>query len=94
MIGPSYRPFSLLGMVLAGPLLAGCGGGPEFYTVSGTVTFRGAPLPAGEIRFAPDARRGNEGPAVVARMRPSWLIFMSGGNAPGATGSPCEKNRP
>lgn len=55
-------------MVAAVPLLAGCGGGPEFYQVSGEVTFRGVAIPAGEIRFAPDGRRGNEGPAVVARI--------------------------
>lgn len=46
----------------------GCTGraGPMRHTVSGTVTFRGQPVPAGTIAFEPDARKGNRGPAGYA----------------------------
>ena len=40
--------------------------GPARHTVSGTVTFRGQPVPAGTIAFEPDARQGNRGPAGYA----------------------------
>ena len=36
------------------------------YTISGTVTYKGAPVPAGEIRFTPDTSKGNKGPPVLA----------------------------
>jgi hypothetical protein len=49
----SYRP-RLLTLGLAGLLLAGCGpAGPPTYEVSGTVTWNGQPLPAGDIIFQP-----------------------------------------
>lgn len=44
----------------------GCGDDGK-YTVSGSVTFQGKPVPAGEIRFTPD--RGNKGPVVLARIK-------------------------
>jgi len=34
--------------------------------VSGTVTFRGEPVPTGTIAFEPDASQGNDGPAGYA----------------------------
>lgn len=37
------------------------------YTVSGSVTYKGQPVPSGEIRFTPD--KGNQGPAVLARIK-------------------------
>ncbi|MBN2293266.1 MAG: hypothetical protein JXM70_12620 [Pirellulales bacterium] len=41
----------------------GCGsGGPERFDVSGTVTFNGQPIPAGQVFFTPDASKGNSGP--------------------------------
>ncbi|MEW4564447.1 hypothetical protein AB1K70_18045 [Bremerella sp. JC770] len=49
-------------------LSIGCGlnaDGPSRYEVSGTVTFDGQPLPYGEITFAPDGSRGNQGPGAV-----------------------------
>lgn len=54
-----------LSMVLA--VAAGCGrpSGPSRYDVSGTVTFRGQPVPSGSIVFEPDAARGNSGPVSV-----------------------------
>lgn len=43
--------------------LFGCGpGGPERFHVSGQVTHKGQPVPAGTIIFEPDFSKGNDGP--------------------------------
>ena len=62
----SCRQWALLCMLAA--LLAGCGGppGPPRYRVRGTVTCGGRPVPAGEVLFSPDGRRGNKGPQGIA----------------------------
>ncbi len=53
-------------LILATVLLSiGCGDDGE-YAVSGAVTFKGEPVPAGEIRFSPDTSKGNGGPMVLA----------------------------
>jgi hypothetical protein len=46
--------------------LNGCNRSPPSYHVSGTVLFKGQPLPAGEIFFEPDASKGNQGPQGYA----------------------------
>jgi hypothetical protein len=38
-------------VLLLGSMLSGCGGGREAATVSGTVTYKGKPLPAGKVSF-------------------------------------------
>ncbi len=50
-------------------LLVGCGGPRKIrprYSLSGKVTYRGAPVPHGTIFFQPDGAKGNNGPAVSA----------------------------
>ena len=47
-------------------LATGCGDDGKF-TVSGTVTFEGEPVPAGEIRFTPD--KGNKGPIILTQIK-------------------------
>lgn len=47
-------------------LSMGCADDGKF-EVSGTVSFKGKPVPAGEIRFTPD--KGNKGPIVLARIK-------------------------
>lgn len=50
-------------------LISGCGSaesGPTRYEVSGKVTYKGQPVPYGEIMFEPDSKKGNQGPAVTA----------------------------
>jgi len=48
----------------------GCGGaasdGPRRYTISGTVTYQGQPIPVGTISFEPDTEKGNSGPGSMA----------------------------
>lgn len=48
--------------------MAGCSKqtGPPRYSLSGTVTFRGEPVPLGTIAFEPDTSQGNRGPAGYA----------------------------
>ncbi len=62
------RQATSIAMMLASVLLlAGCGsGGPAQHNVSGQVTFRGEPVPAGVVRFLPDTAKGNQGPAGYA----------------------------
>lgn len=55
---------SLLGAIL---FVAGCGDADSAqHHVSGRVTFRGRPVPAGVVRFLPDAAQANQGPAGYA----------------------------
>ena len=52
--------------------LTGCGeatgDGPRRYPLSGTITYNGAPLPAGKIYFEPDGAKDNSGPMVAAEI--------------------------
>jgi hypothetical protein len=53
---------------LVGCLALGCGG-DKTYRVSGKVTFKGQPIPAGRITFTPDNTKGNKGPAGYAEIK-------------------------
>jgi len=55
----TMRPLSLLCVTL---FLVGCGSNTGLYEVSGTVTFKGAPLDHGTIRLEPeDTKEGRPG---------------------------------
>ncbi len=58
-------------LVGVGLAASGCGGssGPARYRVSGKVTFKGQPVPAGRITFEPDAAKNNSGPAGYAEIK-------------------------
>lgn len=50
--------------------IAGCGKSRiERYDVSGTVTYAGKPIPAGQVLFQPDSKRGNRGPATIVQFK-------------------------
>jgi len=53
---------------IAGVAVCGCSRnkGPERYSIRGSVTFKGEPVPLGQIAFEPDASQGNEGPGGYA----------------------------
>jgi hypothetical protein len=51
-----------------GCLSLGCGG-DKTYRVSGKVTFKGNPVPAGQIYFIPDGAKGNSGATGFARIK-------------------------
>ena len=56
-----------LGYVLL-PLLVGCGGSSG-NRVSGKVTFKGQPVPAGKVYIAPDTAKGNSGQTGYADIK-------------------------
>ncbi|MBN2295923.1 MAG: hypothetical protein JXM70_26060 [Pirellulales bacterium] len=52
------------------PIAVACSkGGPLRYQVSGKVTYKGQPVPAGRILFQPDESKGNNGPPAAAAIR-------------------------
>ena len=53
-----------MAFVLAGAL--GCSKQNNVFSVSGTVMYKGQPVPKGEIMMLPDSTKGNRGPSVVA----------------------------
>ena len=66
---------------------AGCRAeGPERFQVSGEVTFGGKPVPAGVIRFLPDTRKGNSGPAGYAAIDNGR--YNTAGSGRGTVGGP------
>lgn len=71
-------------------IAAGCGPGvdpgPERFDLSGTVTFKGAPLPAGKITFTPDTEKGNKGPAGFATIENGR--YDTSGAGKGTVGGP------
>ena len=64
------RLAAFLGVFGCAFALSGCGdrSGTQ-YNVSGTVTFGGEPVPAGQILLAPDTSKGNSGPATIVTIR-------------------------
>lgn len=73
----------VVGFVIPGviALAAGvCGGetGPRRHAISGTVTFKGQPVPAVQIVFELDASRGNRGPAGYAEITDGWYSTHMG----------------
>lgn len=63
---PSWRLLAAAGMLLL--VAAGCGRteGPQRYSLRGAVTFKGEPVPVGQIAFEPDTSQGNRGPGGYA----------------------------
>jgi hypothetical protein len=59
---------ALVFVLLLAALPAGCGG-ERIYNLSGTVTFQGKPVPAGQIVFEPDPSAGNSGPPAFAKIK-------------------------
>ena len=42
--------------------------GPTRYSLKGTASFKGKPVPAGRVLLAPDGTQGNRGPAAYAQI--------------------------
>jgi hypothetical protein len=58
---------ALLGAVVAIP--TGCRSEKKLAQLTGTVTFKGQPVPAGYISFMPDGSKGNQGTVKVAQIK-------------------------
>lgn len=66
--------------LLALGLMAGCAReGPRQFDVSGMVTFRGQPIPAGVIQFDPDIANGYDGPQGFAQIKNGVFDTRLGG---------------
>jgi hypothetical protein len=60
-------------------LVAGCNRGPEMYSVSGTVTYDGKPLPAGQVFFEADVTKGHDAPQGFAYVKDGRFDTAQGG---------------
>ena len=68
-------------------VIVGCGkSGPEKYNISGTVTYQGKPVPAGQILFQPDVSQGNKGPSCVVGIKNGH--YDASGSGKGHIGGP------
>jgi hypothetical protein len=66
-------------------LLAGCGAStPPLAPVTGTVSYRGQPLPTGMIVFTPDTDKGSSGPISHAPIQPDGSFSLFTGDSSGA----------
>ena len=84
----SARLRALWPAAVACGLLVGCGGddGPPRADVSGTVTFKGQPVPVGKIFFEPDTAKGNSGPQAFADIKDGKYSTAESGK--GVVGGP------
>ncbi len=71
--------------VLLASLALGCGGGGG-NRVSGTVTFKGQPVPAGKVYFLPDGSKNNSGATGYADIKDGKYDTADGGK--GAVAGP------
>lgn len=56
-------------VALLGVFVCGCENGQiDRYGVSGSVSYRGEPVPSGQVSFMPDRSRGNKGPQGFAEI--------------------------
>lgn len=80
VVRKSSSRLSVTAMACLLGLMIGCSrpSGPDRYAVRGQVTFRGKPVPVGEIIFRPDDQAGNIGPGSVARIRDGAYATESG----------------
>src|SRR5262245_9737346 len=56
-------------LVSIATLVAGCSSGERTYNVSGAVTYKGKPVPAGDVVFEPDTTNGNSGGPGFAKIK-------------------------
>lgn len=67
MVCQQSTALALLASIVA--LLAGCSSGERTYNLSGAVTYKGKPVPAGHIVFEPDTKTGNNGGPGFAKIK-------------------------
>ncbi len=65
MVSHSFRSVAVTACLLLA-FLAGCGRKKGLTEISGTVTYKNAPVPAGMISIEPDPSRDNHGPQCAA----------------------------
>jgi hypothetical protein len=83
----SWRWAVRVSLVLVGwPLAIGCGGSTG-HRVSGKVTFKGQPVPAGKVYIAPDISQGNSGPTGHADIKDGTYDTSSAGGQGAVAGA-------
>lgn len=71
------RAFFCLALIgLLGVL--GCKKAPSRHDVSGKVTFKGQPVPRGQVIFSPDLAKGNDGPQGYAEIEDGFYDTSKG----------------
>ena len=77
MIAPRRRTLGLA-LLLPAALVLGCGRGPSprLAPVQGRVTYRGQPVAAATVEFAPDAAAGTRGPSSVGGTGPDGCFRL------------------
>lgn len=78
------KTLSATGLVVFACLVAGCG--ESGFDLSGNVTFKGKPIPAGKIYFTPDSSQGNDGPTGYATIENGRYDTSAAGSKPVAGG--------
>ncbi len=61
-------------------LVVGCSSKPKLSQLSGKVTFKGKPVPAGYLTFTPDVSKGNLGQVVGFQIREGEYDSSKDGN--------------
>lgn len=76
----SMRNFSGGLLAIAMLMLTGCGADKpsNVFSVSGNISYDGKPLPKGNITFAPDASKNNQGPGATAAIQNGKYEMMPG----------------
>src|SRR5947208_2615117 len=77
-----WRSIVLFAIVVVGGI--GCSSKPKPAQLSGTVTFKGQPVPAGYISLAPDVGNGGRGPQRVFQIK-DGVYDSAKENQPGHT---------
>ena len=76
-------PAAAAGLAAVCLAVAGCGkSGVPRLALRGDVTFNGAPVPAGSVRFEPDTKRGGSGPVGYAAIVDGRYDTRNGGKGP------------
>ncbi len=76
----------VLALVISLPFALGCGGSSG-NRVSGKVTFKGQPVPAGKIYIAPDVAKGNSGQTGHADIKDGAYDTSSSGGQGAVSGA-------
>lgn len=79
------------GLILTAAFTVGCNPAPKVAQISGTVTFKGQPVPAGYITFTPDVATGTLGQVVGFQIQNGK--YDSKANVPPGLGSGSYKVR-
>jgi len=58
-----------IGVLVCLTMLVGCSSKPKPAQLSGMVTFKGQPVPAGYVSFTPDVEKGNKGQLRVFQIK-------------------------